>query len=211
MKGHGGAANAPRAGILQRKCDCGQHTPAGAECGACSDELKARLRRPATSASEVSGVPAVVHDVLRTPGQPLDLTTRAFFEPRFGHDFSNVRVHTDSRASNSARSVAARAYTVGRDIVFSDGHYSPGTREGKSLLAHELTHVAQNMATPATNSTPISIGPENDRFEAEADRNAGAVTRGQAPPAAPRGLSAEPGRLSRATFKAGNAQVEINY
>jgi len=88
-------------------------------------------------------VPPVVHEVLRSPGQPLDPATRAFFEPRFGHDFSAVRIHTDASAAESARAVNALAYTVGRDVVFGAGQYAPGTGEGRRLLAHELTHVVQ--------------------------------------------------------------------
>ena len=62
-----------------------------------------------------------MHQALRSPGQPLDHATRAYFEPRFGHDFSQVRVHTDDRAAASARAVNARAYAVGREIVFAAG------------------------------------------------------------------------------------------
>ena len=101
------------------------------------------LQRAAVSAAPVPAVPPVVHDVLRSSGRPLDASTRAFMEPRFGHDFSGVRVHTDDKAAASASSVQARAYTVGSDIVFGAGHYSPGTTPGRHLLAHELTHVAQ--------------------------------------------------------------------
>lgn len=87
--------------------------------------------------------PPIVHEVLNSPGQPLDPTTRDFMEPRFGHDFSRVRVHTDSKAAESARAVDALAYTVGRDVVFSPGQFVPQSRTGKRLLAHELTHVVQ--------------------------------------------------------------------
>jgi hypothetical protein len=80
---------------------------------------------------------------LQGGGQPLPEATRAFMEPRFGHDFSRVRVHTDARAAESARAVNALAYTFGRDLVFSAGQYTPGTSAGKRLLAHELTHVVQ--------------------------------------------------------------------
>lgn len=76
-------------------------------------------------------------------GSPLPETERAFFEPRFGHDFTAVRVHTDSRAARLAKSVNAHAFALGRDIVFGSGRYSPGTAEGRHLLAHELTHVVQ--------------------------------------------------------------------
>jgi LysM repeat protein len=87
--------------------------------------------------------PPIVHDVLRSPGQPLDAATRAFMEPRFGHDFSKVRVHADGRAAESSRAIMARAYTVGADIVFGNGQFAPATSEGRSLLAHELTHAVQ--------------------------------------------------------------------
>jgi hypothetical protein len=91
----------------------------------------------------VDVAPAVVHDVLRSPGQPLAPSTRAFFEPRFGHDFSRVRIHADTPAAQSARSINALAYTVEGGIVFGAGQYAPETEGGKRLLAHELTHVVQ--------------------------------------------------------------------
>jgi hypothetical protein len=87
--------------------------------------------------------PPIVHEVLNSPGQPLDAATRSFMEPRFSYDFSRVRVHTDSRAQVSARAVNAQAFTVGNDLVFGAGHFGPTSRRGQWLLAHELTHVAQ--------------------------------------------------------------------
>jgi len=80
---------------------------------------------------------------LRGEGKPLSDSIRTFMEPRFGHDFSKVRIHTDAQAVGTASAVNARAYTLGRDIVFGAGQYTPGTSEGKRLLAHELTHVVQ--------------------------------------------------------------------
>jgi hypothetical protein len=82
----------------------------------------------------------------RGAGQPLPQSERAFFEPRFGYDFSQVRIHTDGPEAESARAVNARAYTVGRDVVFGAGEYAPETAAGKKLLAHELTHVVQQGA-----------------------------------------------------------------
>lgn len=76
-------------------------------------------------------------------GQPLDAPTRAYMEPRFGHDFGHVRVHTDEQATQAAADYHARAYTVGSDIVFGAQEYAPGTSEGQRLIAHELTHVVQ--------------------------------------------------------------------
>lgn len=88
-------------------------------------------------------LPSFVHEVLHSPGQPLDPSIRAFMEPRFGYDFSRVRVHTDAESAESARAVGARAYTVGWDVVFGTGQYEPETRMGRQLLAHELTHILQ--------------------------------------------------------------------
>jgi Domain of unknown function (DUF4157) len=96
-----------------------------------------------TERNHATHVPPIVDAVLRTPGQPLDAAARAYFEPRFGHDFSQVRVHADPAAAVSARAVDALAYTVGRDVVFDHERYAPATAEGRSLLAHELTHVVQ--------------------------------------------------------------------
>ena len=101
------------------------------------------LQRQASGAATVDAVPPVVHDVLQAPGQPLDANTRTFMETRFGHDFGQVRVHTDARAAESAQAVSAVAYTMGRNIVFGAGRFTPGTHEGRRLLAHELTHVVQ--------------------------------------------------------------------
>ena len=88
----------------------------------------------------------------RGGGQPLPESTRAFFEPRFGRDFSQVRVHSDAEAAESAREVNAKAYTVGTDIMFGAGQYAPENSTGQKLMAHELTHVVQQQ--------PGSIGME---------------------------------------------------
>jgi len=122
-------------------CSC---SPGEEMCEECQQEQSApAIQRRASSPSAPPHVPRIVSDVLRSPGHPLDSATRAFFEPRFGRDFSHVRVHTDSPAANSARSINAHAYTAGSDIVFASGQYSPGTAPGRTLLAHELTHVVQ--------------------------------------------------------------------
>jgi len=84
---------------------------------------------------------------LKGSGQPLDLATRSFFEPRFGHDFSSVRVHYDGQAEGVSHSINARAFTLGSDIVFGAGEYAPSSFSGKKLLAHELTHVVQQKFT----------------------------------------------------------------
>ena len=92
--------------LSQRKCSCGQHTVAGGECEGCSKRNSALQRAAANSELEtrsLGGLPEIVHEVLNSPGHPLDPTARAFFEPRFGHDFSRVRLRTDARAAESAR------------------------------------------------------------------------------------------------------------
>lgn len=87
-----------------------------------------------------------VHQTLSQPGQPLAQETRAFFEPRFAADLSHVRIHDNSQAAYSASAVHAKAYTVGHDIAFASGQYSPHSEGGKGLLAHELAHVIQGQA-----------------------------------------------------------------
>jgi LysM repeat protein len=97
----------------------------------------------AASGPDAGDAPPVVHDVLRSPGQSLDGSTRAFFEPRFGRDFSQVRVHADERAARSARAIGATAYTAAQSIVFGQGAFAPATPAGRHLLAHELAHFVQ--------------------------------------------------------------------
>jgi Domain of unknown function (DUF4157)/D-alanyl-D-alanine carboxypeptidase/Zinc carboxypeptidase len=162
--------------LLQRKCGC--DGSAGFE-GECEDCKEKKLQRRAVAPGPASA-PPIVHDVLRSAGQPLDEQTRAFFEPRFGHDFGQVRVHTDSRAAASARSVNAVAYTVGHDLVFGAGHFAPDTKAGQKLLAHELTHVVQqNKGVAAAVQRKLEVGPANDSLEREADRFAETIANGR--------------------------------
>jgi outer membrane lipoprotein SlyB len=105
------------AGLLQRKATCSNYTN--------------------------GGLLAIVPEVLHAPGQPLDQQTHALMQSHFGRDFSRVRIHTDRKAAISAKALNAAAYTVGREVVFGTGRYSPHSAEGKRLLAHELTHVIQ--------------------------------------------------------------------
>src|ERR1043165_5428087 len=157
--------------LLQRKCACGTHTIAGGDCESCQKEnAAAGLRRAAGSADSISGVPSIVHEVLRSPGQPLDASTREFMESHFNHDFSHVRMHADRRAADSARAVNALAYTVGRDVVFGSGRYAPGTSEGRRLLAHELAHVVQQASVSTTSVGRIS--DYHDPAERDAERAA---------------------------------------
>jgi hypothetical protein len=171
------------------------------------------LQRVAVNNASMKEVPPIVHEVLYSSGRSLDPSTRAFMEPRFGHnfiqvhtneslpvptrltisapndnfekeaeftakrvvshvptpitkgyDFSEVRVHTDAKAEASARSIGALAYTVGNDIVFDHGRYSPGTTDGRRLLAHELTHVVQqgNYLRPYRRRGAFNFGTLDD-------------------------------------------------
>jgi hypothetical protein len=125
-----------------------------------------------------------VHDVIGSGGSALDAETRTDMEGRFGEDFSDVRVHTDSAASESAKSVNAQAYTVGSDIVFQSGNYNPGSDSGKHMLAHELTHVVQQRNGPVEGTEAgggVKVSDPSDRFEREASANADAVMASPAP------------------------------
>lgn len=102
-----------------------------------------QISRADAGEGATGAVPAEVDTVLASSGQPLDAAARAELEPRFGHDFSQVRVHADAAAQASARAVDAAAYTVGQHLVFGAGQYRPHSSEGRHLLAHELTHVLQ--------------------------------------------------------------------
>jgi len=91
---------------------------------------------------------------LKGGGQPLPESSRTFFESRFGRGFNDVRVHTDAKAAKQAKSVSAQAFTTGKDIVFGDGQYSPQTRQGKHLLAHELVHTIQQTGSGKKEPVP---------------------------------------------------------
>jgi len=108
-------------------------------CAACT--YQEQLQRTVLSAS--TGIARTGAALVPDAGQPLAVSLRGFFEPRFGYSFDQVRVHTGGAAAESARAVNALAYTVGRDIVFGAGQYRPDTSAGQRLLAHELTHVVQ--------------------------------------------------------------------
>ena len=119
--------------------------------------------------------PSIVYDVLRSPGQPLAAGTRAFMEARFGCDFSKVRIHSDKQAAELAKVINAQAYTVGSNVVFGSGQYLPEAREGKRLIAHELSHVVQQQSIPGIFQRKLSIGSTTGSAELEADAVARAV------------------------------------
>ncbi len=123
-------------------------------------------KRGAMYGSEQTAAPPLVHEVLASSGHPLDASARAFFEPRFGQDFSNVRVHVDSVAEQSTHALHAKAYTTGHNIVFAAGQFAPETQEGRRLIAHELTHVVQQLRLPSAaqgiQRWPIGGGGEKE-------------------------------------------------
>ncbi|OBJ40593.1 hypothetical protein A5630_24740 [Mycolicibacterium mucogenicum] len=119
-----------------------------------------------------------VHDVIGSGGAPMDPALRADMEGRLGHDFGDVRIHTDAAAHNSAKSVNAQAYTVGSDIVFQQGKYDPDSQAGQHMLAHELTHVVQQRNGPVDGTDAgggVKVSNPSDRFEREAVANADRV------------------------------------
>src|SRR5215831_7508326 len=169
------------AGKVQRKCDA---------C-AIGDEGK-KLQGMAAGGGAVAqkAAPAIVHEVLRSPGQPLDAGTRAYMEPRFGHDFSQVRLHTDAKAAESARAVNAIAYTVGRDVVMQPDQQMQSGQSSQLLLAHELAHVVQQGNRKASMPEPIAVNPASDAAEHEAEELARtSVHGGRVPEATPKDLS----------------------
>ena len=115
-----------------------------------SDEREREARRMASRAlAAYNTTPAEIAPAASGSGDELPDATRRFFEPRFMHDFANVRVHHDGHAAAAAASLGAKAYTAGNDIFFGAGHWAPDAPEGRSLLAHELAHVVQDQAQPS--------------------------------------------------------------
>ena len=167
---------AVQSGISQRKCpSCSTFSQDDER----KDELNKRLslQRRSTDGITQAALSPVVHEVLHSSGKPLDPHIRAFMEPRFGHDISKVRVHTDEKAAESARAVNALAYTVGQDVVFGANQYAPATQEGKRLLAHELVHTVQQGSQGKLQK--LTIGKHDDVFEKEADKIALRVLEGK--------------------------------
>jgi len=132
-----------------------------------------KVAKPPTKTGEksTSGLaPHLSMPVAETePGLPLDSSTLTHFQSSFGHDFSSVRVHTDEQAATSAASHSARAYTVGRHIMFGRGEYAPGTLSGRHLLGHELAHVVQQSRggpSPSVQSTSLEAAADHAAHQA---------------------------------------------
>ena len=174
-----GATTVSRArAIALQRCACGGH---GGECTECRRK-RAAMQKSSTGPATPGAMPHVVEQVLTAPGHSLDPDTRRFMEPRFGSDFSGVRVHTDALAADSANAVNANAWTVGQDIAFAAGRYQPSTPEGQTLLAHELAHTVQQRGLQRSSTDGVSLegGAEYERLEREAERAAASVMAGSA-------------------------------
>ena len=151
-----------RGGALSVQRKCAACNGAGT-CPKCKQNaLRVQRKAAAEGPDEIASGAESDIAALRGGGQALPPTLREEFEPHFGQDFSNVRVHTGGHAAELAGAMSARAFTAGPDIVFGQGQYQPGSTEGQKLLAHELTHVVQQgaatLAGPdaAPNATAIS-------------------------------------------------------
>lgn len=156
---HPASVTPSRAAVLHRKDMCGGAVRPTGRCDASGHDH-----------ATASAAPSIVHDVLDSAGQPLDPALRVVMESRFGHDFSQVRVHSDATAAASARLLGARAYAVADRLVFDQGEYQPESAEGRDLLGHELAHVAQWRAggsRPAAGA--LRVAPADAASEREAD------------------------------------------
>lgn len=147
----------PAAGSIQRacsKCEEEDEDKNKVQRKAVADSELTKPRKQGSGTSQQTPPVETQIDNLRNGGEPLSESIRNHFELRFEHDFSRVRIHADGEAANAAHAVSARAYTLGRDIVFAAGEYAPTTPEGGRLLAHELTHVVQQGEARRTEGTP---------------------------------------------------------
>ncbi|TFI56931.1 DUF4157 domain-containing protein [Sphingomonas parva] len=174
--------------VVNRRCTACGNESTQAECPECAGEDRdpEQLDEQEFSVSPCGGpskdvAPGIVHDVIEGAGAPLTARERSFFEPRLGHDFSRVRVHSDMRAAEAARAVDADAFTVGRHVVLGGRHRDGLARH--NVLAHELAHVVQQSGGAAPPRGELRIAAPDHATEREADAVAHAVAR--AVPAAP--------------------------
>jgi len=152
------------------------------KCAPCEEAEEEKVQRKEQSGNDGSpaSTPAIIHQTLNSSGQPLDRDTRSFMEERFGYDFKAVRVHDNREAAAAADAIHATAYTVGSDIAFGAGSFNPATQKGRLLLAHELSHVAQQQgAQPAAQSDSFSLSSPVDAAEREAAVAAESVLAGR--------------------------------
>ncbi|MBT0959886.1 eCIS core domain-containing protein [Denitromonas iodatirespirans] len=141
-----------------------------ADVAAAPDAVPRLSRRGSGAVDRQGAAPDSVQRTLGRGGEPLAPSLRAFFEPRFGHDFSRVRVHRDAAAAASAREVSAQAYTVGHHLVFATGRYAPESATGRGLLAHELAHVVQQSGALQRSAAAPEPETRTNRPDDEAPR-----------------------------------------
>jgi Domain of unknown function (DUF4157) len=213
---------------VMRAADPAISNPAAApqvsrKCAACEQDDKPQMVRTKSAGPDLPtarAAPAIVLEVLNSSGQPLDSATRAFFEPRFGQDFSRVRVHRDPKAAESARAVNALAYTVGQNIAFGMGQFFPHTSAGQRLIAHELAHtlqqrdqsaVLQRQDDQGNGGIPASAGTSaadnmsaNLPSEEGRNRDSDIEWTSQGPSAPPSALSATAACTPEITLETGN-------
>lgn len=163
-----GAKRATGGALLQRKCACGNSTKSTDECPECKKKHGGILQRSPADGTDIDEVPPIVYDVLRSPGRPMNGSLRETFERRFGHDFSQVRLHNDDRASISTKSINADAYAVGQHVVIDSRRTSGNPESEIKLLAHELTHTIQQ--SREWSGEKLTISSPSDMAEREAER-----------------------------------------
>lgn len=191
----GGAAPAlgmrPGPLAIHRCPDC----PPGQPCPRCAakqaEQEAVQMKGDPASPPRAPFAPRDYLSGLSGRGAPLQPELRSYFEPRFGHDFGEVRVHADAEAGRATRELGARAFTYGRDIVFAPGELQPGSERGRTLLAHELTHTVQQGAAPpvrgaadthrASAAAPISAAPRRAIARAPGDETPDAGGGGTTP------------------------------
>ena len=157
-------------GFAQRHCSCGQHVIGGAQCANCQKKSPRLQRKKSQQAHTEEDFAPAEATQLQSEGHSLDAHARQFMERRFQHDFSQVRVHTDTSAASAAQAVNALAFTFGRDIVFGADQYAPRTPRGIALLAHELTHVVQQAGSRSMAAQyEKALSEPTDAAEREAD------------------------------------------
>lgn len=155
------------------------------------------LHRKGPSDQSGNEVPAIVYEVLRSPGKPLDAETLAFMEPRFKHDFSTIRVHTDTIAAESALLLGAAAYTLGHNLVFGSGQFAPGSSSGRKLIAHELTHAIQQGNAEFRTAGPLRVAPAQSQEEGVAEAVSSQIESEESASLRKSGNPSEVGQLQR--------------
>lgn len=163
----------------QHTCACSVGCPKCKNAGQSPGQTLLQTKPTQTNNSAEAAAPPIVDEVLSQPGYPLDASIRDFIEPRFGVDFSQVQLHTDSLAAKSAKAVNARAFTIGNDIIFGAAQYVPNSKATQSLLAHELTHVVQQSQLGSTSYGKIpSIQRQSDGSDEAGTQRGGAGAQG---------------------------------